>query len=124
VKSTILIVDDQRERLQILSAVLRRHGYDVLTALNGSDALRLMTLVRVDLVVLDYYMPIMNGGTVAMEIRRMYPDIPIIIYSGALTLPDMVIAMVDGFISTSEEPNALLDKIFELLRPALSKVAS
>lgn len=117
---SILIVDDKRQRLETLSAVLHQNGYEVLTALNGSDALRLITATHVDLVVLDYYMPIMNGGTVAVEIRRMYPDMPIIIYSGALTLPDIVIAMVDGFISTSEESEALLDKIADLLRPAMA----
>jgi two-component system, sensor histidine kinase and response regulator len=123
-KFTILIVDDKRERLATLSAVLEHNGYDVISALNGSDALRLLLTNPVDLVVLDYYMPVMSGGTVAMEMRRMYPAIPIIIYSGALTLPDLVISMVDGFISTSEEPEILLSKISELLQPVLAKAAS
>jgi CheY-like chemotaxis protein len=124
VRSKILIVDDKRERLTILSAVLEVNGYEVLSALNGSDALRLVASTSVDLVVLDYYMPIMSGGTVAMEMRSMLPNLPIIIYSGALTLPDLVISMVDGFISTSEEPEALLAKIAELLHPELAAAAS
>ena len=123
-KDRILIVDDKRERLVMLSAVLEANGYEVLSALNGSDALQLVASTSVDLVVLDYYMPIMSGGTVAMEMRSMLPDLPIIIYSGALTLPDLVISMVDGFISTSEEPEALLAKIAELLHPELEQAAS
>jgi len=108
----------------MLSAVLEVNGYEVLSALNGSDALQLVASTSVDLVVLDYYMPIMSGGTVAMEMRRMLPNLPIIIYSGALTLPDLVISMVDGFISTGEEPEALLAKIAELLHPELEQAAS
>jgi CheY-like chemotaxis protein len=123
VQFSILIVDDQVDRLTTLSAVLESNSYHVLTALNGGDALRLLEATQVDLVVLDYYMPVMNGGTAAMEMRRLYPAIPIIIYSGALTLPDLVISIVDGFISTSEEPEVLLTKISDLLRPTLAHTA-
>jgi hypothetical protein len=52
---------------------------------------------------------------VATKMRRLRPNVPIIIFSGALTLPELVIAMVDGFISTSDEPEMLLQKISELL---------
>ena len=51
----------------------------------------------------------------AREMRRMRPVVPIIIFSGALTLPDRVMAMIDGFVSTSEEPEVLLRAIDQLL---------
>jgi len=115
VKDTILIVDDNPRRLTGLSALIEGQGYAVLTALDGHQALRLLSLSEVDLVVLDYYMPNMSGGEVALEMRRLHPDVPIVIYSAALSLPELVISMVDGFISATGEPERLLEKIDEVL---------
>jgi CheY-like chemotaxis protein len=114
-KPTLLYVDDQPERLVVLKAVLESTGYQVLTADSALKGLELFLAEAIDLVVLDYYMPSMDGGAVATKMRRLRPNVPIIIFSGALTLPELVIAMVDGFISTSEEPQMLLEKIADLL---------
>jgi CheY-like chemotaxis protein len=114
-KQTLLYVDDQLERLTLLKSVLESTGYEVLTAESGLKGLELFMTEPIDLVVLDYYMPSMDGGAVATKMRRLRPNVPIIIFSGALTLPELVIAMVDGFISTSEEPELLLEKISDLL---------
>ena|SRR5438309_7176295 len=114
-KRTLLYVDDQLDRLTLLKSVLESTGYEVLTAESGIRGLEVFMTEPVDLVVLDYYMPSMDGGAVATKMRRLRPSVPIIIFSGALTLPELVIAMVDGFISTSEEPALLLEKISDLL---------
>jgi CheY-like chemotaxis protein len=114
-KPTLLYVDDHPERLVVLKAVLESTGYQVLTADSALKGLEIFLAEPVDLVVLDYYMPSMDGGAVATKMRRLRPSVPIIIFSGALTLPELVIAMVDGFISTSDEPELLLQKISELL---------
>jgi two-component system response regulator GlrR len=115
VPATILLVDDKPDHLELVSAVLSRRGFRVLTALSGEDALKLFSITPADLVVLDYYMPGLDGGATAREMRRMRPEVPIIIFSGALTLPDRVMAMIDGFVSTSEEPEVLLRAIDQLL---------
>jgi CheY-like chemotaxis protein len=114
-KPTLLYVDDHPERLVVLKAVLESTGYHVLTADSALKGLEVFLAEPIDLVVLDYYMPSMDGGAVATKMRRLRPNVPIIIFSGALTLPELVIAMVDGFISTSDEPEMLLQKISELL---------
>ena len=114
-QATILLVDDKPEHLQLVSTVLTLRGFRVLTALSGEDALKLFSITPADLVVLDYYMPGLDGGATAREMRRLRPEVPIIIFSGALTLPDRVMAMIDGFVSTSEEPEVLLRAINQLL---------
>jgi CheY-like chemotaxis protein len=114
-KPTLLYVDDHPERLVVLKAVLESTGYNVLIADSALKGLEVFLAEPIDLVVLDYYMPSMDGGAVATKMRRLRPNVPIIIFSGALTLPELVIAMVDGFISTSDEPEMLLQKISELL---------
>jgi DNA-binding NtrC family response regulator len=108
-------VDDNSLRLQALQARLELLGYEVLTANHGADALEIFTKRHVDLAVVDYYMHGMGGDIVALEMKRLRPDVPIIIFSGAFTLPEMVIALVDGFVFTGNGPENLIAKITQLL---------
>jgi DNA-binding NarL/FixJ family response regulator len=78
----------------------------------------------VDLAIVDYYMPGMNGDLVAIEMKNRKRNVPVIIFSGVFTLSEMVIALVDGFVSTSDEPDALVDKISEVLAPLRKARAS
>lgn len=114
-RPALLYVDDKPERLELLKVLLETRGYQVITALNGPDGLRSFLTHKIKLAILDYYMPSMDGGAVALQMRQLRSDIPIIIFSGALTLPDRVMAAIDGFINTSEEPEVLLAKIAELV---------
>ena len=68
-----------RDRLKLL-------GYEVLTATNGADGLELFAEKNVNLAVVDYYMHGMGGDSVALEMKRLCPDVPIIIFSGMFTL--------------------------------------
>jgi DNA-binding NtrC family response regulator len=111
----VLFVDDNPIKSQLVLARLRRQGYEVLDAQNGKQALDLFAANEVDLAVVDYYMPEMNGDVVALEMKKSKPQVPIVIFSGAFTLPEMVIAYVEGFVSSSDEPDALLKKIAEIL---------
>ena len=60
-QTTLLLVDDERSVLKTLRRLFRREGYDVVTATNGSDALRQLAKVDVSVVVSDYRMPGMSG---------------------------------------------------------------
>jgi len=111
----LLYVDDKAERLEVMKARLGQLGYHVETAQSGPEALKIFKESAIDLAIVDYYMPGMNGDVVAMEMKRLQAFVPIIIFSGTFTLPEMVVALVDGFVSTSDEPDALLEKVSELL---------
>ncbi len=111
----LLYVDDKPERLQVMKARLERFGYTVELAQSGREALRIFEHTPIDLAIVDYYMPGMNGDVVEMEMKRQQPFVPIIIFSGTFTLPEMVMAYVDGFVSTSDEPEVLVEKVSELL---------
>lgn len=113
--ATLLYVDDNPQRLQALRARFELLHYQVLTANDGAEALKIFNRKRIDLAVLDYYMHGMGGDLVALEMKKLRPDVPIIIFSGTFTLPEMVIALVDGFVFTGDEPARLMDKIAELL---------
>jgi CheY-like chemotaxis protein len=89
--ATILVVDDEFGVAELLEAVLSEAGYRVLTAINGQHGLEVLAGERVDLVFLDFMMPVMNG---AMMLRAMTADpaldgIPVVIMS---SLPEAAVA--------------------------------
>jgi len=114
---TLLYVDDDARRREVMEERLRLVGYRVVTASNGDDALVKFEAEEFDLAIIDYYMPGMCGDLVAMKMKSQKPKVPVIIFSGTFTLSEMVVAFVDGFISASDEPDALLNKIAEVLAP-------
>ena len=120
----LLYVDDDARRRDVMEERLRQKGYRVISAVNGDDALAKFESEAIDMAIVDYYMPGMCGDLVAMEMKSKKPQVPVIIFSGTFTLSEMVVALVDGFISTSDEPGALLDKVAEVLAPRRNSRAS
>jgi CheY-like chemotaxis protein len=114
-KPLILCIDDEELGLQIRKIVLEREGYRVLTALDGPKGLSVFSSEPVDAVVLDYFMPAMNGGEVAAEMRRLKPEVPIILLSAYINLPLEVIRTVDSTILKGDGPSVLLAKVREVL---------
>ncbi len=68
--TTVLCVDDEKIGLRVRKLMLESHGFKVLTATDGQQGIDLFGQHQVDIVVLDYYMPGLNGGDVAAELRR------------------------------------------------------
>ena len=79
---TVLCIDDNRESLQIRKLLLEMQGYAVLTADNGPIGLRLLDENSVDVIVLDYRMPEMDGLAVATAIRERPHHVPILMLTG------------------------------------------
>ncbi len=115
---TILCIDDEALGLQIRKAVLERAGYQVLIAVDGPTGLSLFRGNAIDGVVLDYYMPEMDGGAVAEAMRRERPDVPIMLLSAYINLPAEVVALADITLLKGEGPQELLDKLHQMLRSA------
>jgi len=110
-----LCIDDEALGLQIRKAVLERSGYRVLTAVDGATGLSLFRGNAIDGVVLDYYMPEMDGGAVAEAMRRERPEVPIMLLSAYINLPSEVIALVDVTLLKGEGPQELLDKLRSMI---------
>ena len=111
----ILCIDDEALGLQIRKAVLEREGYRVLTALDGVSGLNLFAGEPVDGVILDYFMPGMDGGQVASAMRRQRPEVPILLLSAYVNLPQEVVTMVDFTVLKGEGPSELLAKVHAML---------
>ena len=111
----VLCVDDEVVGLQVRKILLERAGYNVLTALNGSEGLELFQSAPVEAVVLDYSMPGMHGGEVAARMRSAKPQVPILLLSAYLGLPAEVTALVDVYMTKGEGAPVLLKKLGGLL---------
>jgi CheY-like chemotaxis protein len=114
-KSLILCIDDEALGLQIRKTVLERAGYRVVTAMDGPTGLGIFARESVDAVVLDFSMPTMSGADVAIEIRRMRQDVPILLLSAYVNLPSEVTGVVDSTILKGDGPEVLLAKVREML---------
>ena len=79
----ILLVEDEDTVRAVAERALTRQGYEVTTAADGEEGLHFITLGRrYDLVVSDVVMPVMDGPSMAKEIRKRVPDLPVLFMSG------------------------------------------
>src|ERR1700730_6279656 len=109
---SILVVDDQEETLVSSKLLLEREGHRVLTAVGGREALSLINEEQFDLIVVDYFMPQMNGEELVRAIRKIDADVQIILqtgYSGEKP-PRQMLRLLDiqGYHDKSEGPDHLL----------------
>ena len=79
----ILSVDDEQPILYTREILLENARYDVLSAVRGEEALRIFAANAVDLVLLDYAMPGLDGGVVAQEMKRRSPRVPVVVVSAS-----------------------------------------
>jgi CheY-like chemotaxis protein len=113
-RGVVLCIDDNQDVLDCEKAFLEAFGYTVLTAPNGSKGLELASMHSVDVVIVDYFMPEMNGQEVAIEMRRLRPQAPIIMLSAALDVPEQALRLVDAFVAK--------DRLARQLLPAIAKL--
>ncbi|MBZ5688517.1 MAG: response regulator [Acidobacteriia bacterium] len=83
-------------------ALLRENGYELLTATNVSEGLRLLESRPVDLIVLEYHLGLMDGDVVAAEIKKVKPQLPIVMLTDHLDLPDGALKSADALVTKSD----------------------
>ena len=77
-------------------------GFDLVTATNGSEGLRLFMSRPVDAILLEYHLGLLDGGIVADTIKHVRPTVPIVMLSDDLELPDGVLNSVDALVTKSD----------------------
>jgi CheY-like chemotaxis protein len=114
-KPLILCVDDTSNELEGRKMLLEENGFEVLTASNGIEALQAFISHPVDLVLLDYHMPQMNGDVAAAQMKACKPDVPVALLSADDRVPDSKLTTVDVFVSKSEPITTFLAIVDHLL---------
>lgn len=113
--SLVLCIDDELIGLKIRSILLERAGYSVLSALEASEGIDIFAREPVVAVVLDYAMPGMNGAEVASRMREIKPEVPILLLSAYVGLPQEVTSLVNVYMTKGEGAPSLLQKLRAML---------
>jgi len=117
--SKILLVDDDKDLLQLIAMRLGAAGYSVSTADSGESALASATVSRPDLVITDLRMHGMDGMALFDAIHRDAPSLPVVILTAHGTIPEAVAATRRGVFSFLTKPfdgKVLLDTVADALR--------
>ena len=110
-RAVLLCIDDSEDVLECEKTFLESFGYTVLTAASGDKGLELASTHSVDLVIVDYFMPEMNGREVAIEMKRLKPLAPIILLTGAVDVPKQTLNLVDALVAKDRLASELLPTI-------------
>jgi CheY-like chemotaxis protein len=114
-KPLILCADDCTNILEGWKMLLEENGYQVLTATDGKEALQAFVSHPVDLVLLDYHMPYMNGDVAAAHMKAYKSDVPIALMTADALGPLNYLKAVDALVSKSESITRVLEIVDELL---------
>ena len=115
----ILVVDDEVSILQSLSGILSDEGFEVLTASNGYEALKIIEEESPDLVLLDIWMPGIDGIETLQEIKRTNPFLQVVIISGHGTIETAVKSTKLGAYDFIEKPLSI-EKVVVTINNALN----
>ena len=116
---TILVVEDEPAVLDVVSRVLARKGYEVFTAADGLTALEVAEQSQPDLILLNIYLPVMDGRRFVQAYRdRPGPHAPILVMTGEGYAKERAAALgLAGYLSKPFNPNELIDKVAEVVGP-------
>jgi two-component system nitrogen regulation response regulator NtrX len=118
---TILIVDDEKSICQSLGSILKDEGYEVLTAASGEEALKIIKEELPSLVILDIWLPGIDGIETLKMIKSQYPQIRVLMISGHGTIETAVKATKLGAFDFFEKPLSMekviliVNHVFELI---------
>jgi two-component system, NtrC family, nitrogen regulation response regulator NtrX len=115
---TILVVDDEKSILQSLTGILSDEGFEVLTAESGAEALDRIKEATPDLVLLDIWMPGLDGIGTLQKIKEDYPNLQVVMMSGHGSIETAVKATKTGAYDFVEKPLSL-DKLLLSINNAL-----
>ncbi len=100
----ILVVDNDPNVLEVLDARLASAGFRVVRALSGPEGLAVLRRGRVDLIISDMKMPLMDGMDFFTEARLIDPDVPVLFLTAYGSIPDAVKAVKAGAVDYLEKP--------------------
>ncbi|MDA8429989.1 MAG: sigma-54 dependent transcriptional regulator [Geobacteraceae bacterium] len=119
-KTRILVVDDERSMREMLSILLEREGYEAVEAKNAEEALQFFETSLFDLVISDIQMPGLNGIELLARIKKLAPEVPVLMITAFATAEQAVDAIKLGAFHYFTKPFNN-DEIRALVRNALEK---
>ena len=115
----VLIVDDEISIVESLKGILSDDGFEVIHAYNGYEALKKVETYSPDIVLLDIWMPGMDGIETLKEIKKTSPHLPVVMITGHGTIESAVEATKSGAYDFLEKPLSI-DKVMVTINNALN----
>jgi len=125
-KRKVLIIEDDRDIVEMLEYHLQEAGYETFSALNGQDGIALATKQRPDLIILDIMLPVIDGFEVCKILKQddAVAHIPIIILSAKSQETDKIIGLelgADDYVTKPFSPRELIARTRAVLRRGLGQ---
>jgi CheY-like chemotaxis protein len=119
-RELILVVDDDPELLELAGSMLEFEDYRVITAKDGLEALKIYRRMgkKIALIILDYFLPVMDGDAVFDELKAIDPGVEVVLSSGfgeQATLGGMLARGLRGFLPKPYTHEKLIDQIRSIL---------
>ena len=107
----VLCVENHPEYMDTLKYMLEAAAYEVMAATTGGQSLRLLTDLHIDGVLLEYDLPDATGSAVRAEMKRIKPDIPVLLFSGIGSQTPFLLRFFDSYLRNSGRPEAVFDDL-------------
>ncbi len=117
-KAKILIAEDEKTQREILEGFLKKEGFSVEGVPDGKEALRRLQEDFFDVALLDYRMPEMDGLQTLREIRKQFPDLPVVMMTAYGTVETAVASMKEGALDYLTKP-IHLDELLLILQKVI-----
>jgi DNA-binding response OmpR family regulator len=119
--TTIMVVDDEINTRLLMEKVLKREGFEVILAANGKIAISKLEKHKIDLAIIDIMMPVIDGYHLTEYIKKIYPNLPIIMVTAKETIEDKTKGFhlgIDDYMVKPISFDELVLRIYALLRRA------
>jgi two-component system NtrC family response regulator len=103
-KPKILLAEDEKTQRDLLEGFLKKEGFSVESAASGREALDKLERDFFDIILLDYKMPELDGLQTLREVRRLYPDLPVVMMTAYGTVETAVASMKEGALDYLTKP--------------------
>ncbi len=104
----VLCVENQVEYLETLKIMLEDAGYEVISATNGKQGLLMLRKNQIEGVLLEYDLPDATGAAVRAEMKRIKPEIPVLLFAGIGSQTPFLIRFFDSYLRNAEKSGLTL----------------
>jgi two-component system NtrC family response regulator len=119
-KPKVLIAEDEKNQRDLLEGFLKKEGFSVEAVANGRAALKKLEGDLFDVALLDYKMPELDGLQALREMRRLYPDLPVVMMTAYGTVETAVASMKEGALDYLTKPIDL-DELLLILQKVIER---
>ena len=107
----VLCVENHPQHMGALRDMLEAAGYEVMAATTGLQAIRLLATAHIDGVLLEYDLPDATGSSIRAEMKRVKPDVPVLLFTGVGSQTPFLLRFFDAYLRHCERPQEVFEDL-------------